>query len=371
MNRLPMVGRISLSAGVLTACAVTIFAGAAAASTAAAAAAPPANASAEISPLPTNQLVYTGLDGSNQVTLSALADGRFRFTDTAPILAGAGCVIAKADPGLFAVICDAPKNSNGTLKSVRGNLGGGNDTFRTTSTVAVRIDGGIGNDVITGGPAADLLTDARGQDTLRGLGGSDTLLTDGLVDTLPDVLDGGPGDDDLFADAGNDRLLGGDGQDIMRGGLGADLFDGGTGVDTVTYLENGHSTQRLIVSIDNVANDGIFSVATTSSAEKDNVTSTVERVTGSGGNDTLIGNDGPNVLDGGNGNDILIGNKGADQLFGRAGDDDLASSQLIGANLGDGAIDFLDGGSEFDECKVPFPTATEADVTVSCEAIHH
>ena len=80
---------------------------------------------------------------------------------------------------------------------------------------------------------------------------------------------------------------------------------------------------------------------------------------------------GPGVGLVGSGNDILIGNRGADQLLGRAGNDFLASNQSIGANLTDGAVDTLDGGSEFDDCKVPFPTAAEPDVTVSCEAIHH
>src|SRR5439155_329578 len=49
----------------------------------------------------------------------------------------------------------------------------------------------------------------------------------------------------------------------------------------------------------------------------------IENVTGSPGDDILVGDDQANVLRGGPGRDILIGRGGADALFGGVGDDIL------------------------------------------------
>ena len=72
----------------------------------------------------------------------------------------------------------------------------------------------------------------------------------------PASLDGGAGDDDLWAGAGNDVLHGGDGNDSLRGGSGADLLDAGPGAaDTVSYLDG---VPRFLntVSMDGSTNDG-------------------------------------------------------------------------------------------------------------------
>jgi Ca2+-binding RTX toxin-like protein len=49
----------------------------------------------------------------------------------------------------------------------------------------------------------------------------------------------------------------------------------------------------------------------------------IQDVTGSIGNDLIVGDDNPNILTGGTGRNILIGRRGADQLIGGPGDDIL------------------------------------------------
>jgi Ca2+-binding RTX toxin-like protein len=93
------------------------------------------------------------------------------------------------------------------------------------------------------------------------------------------------------------------------------------------------------VSLNESANDG-------GAGEGDNVPTTVERVIGGNGSDTLTGSGLANTLDGGGGgdtirgqagNDILIGGTGADRLFGEADEDALNLVDGVNGNdNGDG-----------------------------------
>jgi Ca2+-binding RTX toxin-like protein len=122
----------------------------------------------------------------------------------------------------------------------------------------------------------------------------------------------------------------------------------GDGEDTVTYVA---SAQPVTVTLDGVANDG-------ATGENDYVRADVEDVFGSPGDDTLTGNDGPNVIVGGfEGNDSLIGGGGHDDLSGRRGDD---------------SIDADDGVSDRVVCGDGVDSATVDDkdhVAASCEAV--
>jgi Ca2+-binding RTX toxin-like protein len=135
---------------------------------------------------------------------------------------------------------------------------------------------------------------------------------------------GGPGNDQIQGGDGNDRLDGGEGDDAFVTSAsrdGADVFIGGLGTDTLSYAAR---TAALTVTLGLTsaadANDG-------ESGENDDVTWTVEDVTGGSGNDALTGNGLGNVLRGGAGNDLLNGGPGGtctadvDRLFGDAGDD--------------------------------------------------
>jgi Ca2+-binding RTX toxin-like protein len=72
-------------------------------------------------------------------------------------------------------------------------------------------------------PANDTLT-------VNALAGGDSVDASRLrSSSVALTLDGGAGDDVLVGSFGNDTLLGRDGDDVLRGGPGQDVLDGGPG----------------------------------------------------------------------------------------------------------------------------------------------
>ena len=106
----------------------------------------------------------------------------------------------------------------------------------------------------------------------------------------------------LFGEDGADTLAGGSGDDLIDGGNGPDAIFGGAGTDRVTY---GGKPAGVTVTLEGAANDGVLN-------EGDNVSPTIEDVTGSRFDDRVFASASPNVLDGGLGNDRLWGADGAD-----------------------------------------------------------
>jgi hypothetical protein len=143
------------------------------------------------------------------------------------------------------------------------------------------------------------------------------------------TIRGGSGDDDLFGGRACDTLEGGGNKDTLDGGPGADVLNGGSGWDTADY---GSRTEKILVSLDGVPNDGKETGSgvtcngtptSPSATEGDNVLAT-ENVDGGSGNDRLVGNSGPNRLYGGPGHDELDGKLGADDLYGGDGWDTVS-----------------------------------------------
>jgi hemolysin type calcium-binding protein len=135
---------------------------------------------------------------------------------------------------------------------------------------------------------------------------------------------GSEGPDNIFGTVAANRLLGRGGDDLIRGdagddnidgGTGADTIDGGADVDTATYASR---TANVRVTIGGGADDGEIA-----SNEGDNVTGTVENVTGGGGADVLRGTAAANLLTGGPGDDTLNGRLGKDILNGQDGIDTI------------------------------------------------
>ncbi|HEY5148632.1 MAG TPA: hypothetical protein VIJ23_02185, partial [Mycobacterium sp.] len=124
---------------------------------------------------------------------------------------------------------------------------------------------------------------------------------------------------------------------------------------------------RLIVTIDNIADDGARKLGETVN-EGDNVRKSNEIVEGNSGNDTFTGNDLPNTLRGQLGNDNLIGARGADLVDGGPDNDQVAGNDLFGVPVADRTIDTSNGGDGIDYCRVPFFTV-EADILISCENV--
>lgn len=138
---------------------------------------------------------------------------------------------------------------------------------------------------------------------------------------------GSPAATDTINGDPNATCSGGNGADFMAGGGGADVFDGdGTtgaaGFDTVTYGFPFTGIGAISITLDNIANDTDGYGATT-----ENVHSDIERVIGTGNNDTLN----------------ATGAFQAVQLFGRLGDDTLTDGP--GDDLLDG-----EGGTDTANC---------------------
>ncbi|MBS2021131.1 MAG: hypothetical protein JST92_01885 [Deltaproteobacteria bacterium] len=272
------------------------------------------------------------------------------------------------------------------------------------------IYGGAGNDTLTGGSGDDVLYGGDGNDKLSGGGGSDVLFGEDGDDTLiafassstgstyfggngVDTIDysarthdltlvmdatltgdypagtiagtwsgeGGGAEHDrigadienLIAGSGDDKITGNALGNVLNGGPGDDTFYavtaiandtyiGGPGIDTVSYAAR---TAAVRLAIDNLADSG-----DQAQGEKDTIRGDIENLIGGDGDDTLIGNSGPNRLEGGpgddtiyglDGDDVLVGGPGDDRLFGGNGDDTFL---YVSASGGEGN-DVIDCGA--------------------------
>ena len=239
------------------------------------------------------------------------------------------------------------------------SLNNGNDRMTVLAPLTVSIGGGLGNDTISSGPMADSLRGGGGFDNITGGGGNDTIVGDdptGQFQQSPggDILDGGLGDDSVSGGAGIDQVAGGDGNDqvsggegddtevggngndnmeatlgersgndTMDGGSGDDSFQGGNGSNGADKMIGGpgadkavfsERTAPLVLTLDNVANDG-------EPNEADDLQMDVENVDGGQAGDTIKGSGLANTLNGAGGNDDLDGGAGGDNLVGGDGID--------------------------------------------------
>ncbi|WP_425089387.1 cadherin-like domain-containing protein [Stappia sp.] len=146
-----------------------------------------------------------------------MADGQGAFTDT-----GVG---ETSITGTGAAETIRAHDDGGVIYSGAGDDivygGDGND----------RIDYGTGADIVYGGAGDDRIDDAPGQ-----IISEDANHLDGGAGN--DMIWAGGGDDTLIGGTGNDRLYGEQDDDSLEGGAGDDFIDGGDGNDTVVYAGN-------------------------------------------------------------------------------------------------------------------------------------
>lgn len=230
--------------------------------------------------------------------------------------------------------------------------GDGNDVL-DGSTGADKMDGGAGADLLLGGADADRLFGGADDDTLNGDDGNDRLnggagndsLVGGLGDDLivggegNDVLKGGVGNDTLRAESGADSAQGGDGNDLIFLSAATALVEGGLGVDTIKF-DSPFAFGTFGVLIDLTGQFELFNQPDTYTEVEGDITA-VENVTGSNGNDFIVGDGLANVLRGGAGDDFLVGGLGIDTLVGGLGAD-----VFVFTGLGQGADiirDFVPG----------------------------
>lgn len=147
------------------------------------------------------------------------------------------------------VYCRASK-----IKTVRADLGAGDDSFLAADGLQATVAGGPGadmifggrqNDVLVGGPGRDSLNGGAGDDRLVGGAGPDSLYGDTWRDPVffrpyakpagRDYIDGGAGNDTIQGGAGTDTLIGGPGKDSFENNRdkARDRIASGPGVDTV------------------------------------------------------------------------------------------------------------------------------------------
>jgi glucose/arabinose dehydrogenase len=209
----------------------------------------------------------------NNVAISVVS-GAYRFVEPG-VQAGAGCTQIAPDR----VDCSVTGVSEVTL-----NLGDQADTLNAASGSQRRliVNAGEGNDTVSGGSKRNVIDGGGGDD----------------------VLAGGPANDDFY------------------GGSGADRFSGGAGPDRVFYLDHGAGVVADIEPTGPAsADDGNSTDGP--AASRDDVTASIETVTGTNLADSLsaaaaqvavslIGRAGNDILTDGPFDDLLNGNGGAD-----------------------------------------------------------
>lgn len=229
---------------------------------------------------------------------------------------------------------------------------GGNDIF-VGGNHNDTLNGRDGDDWLDGGAGHDTIWGGNGNDTLLGRGGNDTLHGEVGDDTLyggegNDTLNGGPASL-LAGQTDNDRIfLGGGTANIASGGAGDDYFyaergggsiNGGAGTDILSfrYMTQGHVGSAgfpNLVSWVNTLGGATWGIyfdrgqlygnpysLSLSSVEGVEGTPFVDFIMvedyggvaiGGAGNDTLIGEDGPQFFEGGPGADYINGQNGLD-----------------------------------------------------------
>jgi Ca2+-binding RTX toxin-like protein len=263
----------------------------------------------------------------NQPTVTR-EGANFVFRDPAVTLGPAGTCTAGAD--VHTVVCPdgAPTI---TVVNVVVNLLDGNDTASVNVPNAT-VNGGAGKDSLNGSPFRDVLDGQNDEDTVHGGDGNDAIV-DSIDDAAPNHLFGGPGDDGITGSSGNDDLHGEAGNDSLVGDFGADLLDGGDGFDTVSYGDRGTDAASGV----GVTLSGGGATGAGAPGENDTLTN-IEDLAGTGKDDTLVGDAGPNVIQGLDGNDSITGGPGGDILYGNQGNDSI--------NAVDGGVDRVGCGGE-------------------------
>ncbi len=252
-----------------------------------------------------------------------------------------------------------------TLSNVENIVGSNFDDTLYGSIGDNSIWGGSGNDQLYGQDGNDLIYAGLGADLVDGGGGFDyvdyshaqgggvivnlalsqAIEADGSIDTLTGIenVKGSQGDDNLTGDMSGNSLYGGDGSDIFRGNAGNDLYygeggndyffadqgsdgvDGGAGIDNISYIFSltGSVTVNLTTGQAYEADGSVDTI------------SSIENITGSRYNDSLIGNSSANLIWGFLGNDIIDAGTGDDYIYAGLGSD------IIDGGVGNDTIDYF------------------------------
>ncbi|MCZ8085628.1 MAG: calcium-binding protein, partial [Rhodobacteraceae bacterium] len=143
------------------------------------------------------------------------------------------------------------------------------------------------------------------------------------------TLTGGAGQDTLLGGGAGDTLIGGSGNDLLRAGSLIDILQGGNGVNTADYSR---LNSALSITLDASGNWGnATQIRHIIGSQGQN------NLTGNGTANFILGQAQADVLVGGEGNDTLVGGGGNDTVVGGDGDDLLVagwSPAAFGSRLG-------------------------------------
>jgi Ca2+-binding RTX toxin-like protein len=224
------------------------------------------------------------------------------------------------------------------IENVTGSDVDANDHI-TGDTGPNVINGGAGGDTILAGGGADTLDGGTGNDLVHGDAGNDTVHAtdpgeDSGLDGGADVdllsFAGAPAGVTAFVEDGFENLTGSSFTDSLTGDGGPNVIDGGPGDSD--FITGGEGNDTLIGgagTLDRVNYQGGAAVtvnlaAGTASGQGSDTLAGFERAYGSGNDDVLIGDAGPNELDGVAGNDTFHGGGGIDTLSGGNGTDTVS-----------------------------------------------
>lgn len=240
------------------------------------------------------------------------------------------------------------------------------DVIVSTSEAAEvdRINGRGGDDRICSGEGKDFVRGAGGNDRIKlgprnndeALGGKGNDRIFGEVGV--DLIEGGAGDDRIFGGGGDDQIesnrgldvvRGEDGDDTILGGRGNDIFDGGPGRDALYFAKQwedyDYDAGRVTVDLE---------AGTATAPDGEDQVAGFEFLSGTEGNDTLLGSDLPERVHGLGGADTIRTRGGDDVLVGDLDSDDPSDDILDG---GDG-VDTLDQGYSFEAVIVDLAQGT-------------
>jgi Ca2+-binding RTX toxin-like protein len=323
-----------------------------------------------------DRLVWNSGDGTDLIEGDA-------GTDTVEVNGGDGAevflVSANVDrvrvegtnPELFAL-------DIGTSEVLRLNLGDGDDVVTMTGAlgalIAVKVNGGAGDDAISAADGDDVLDGGSGADRLEGGFGNDIYIVDTQGDVVVETVEHGPADrvmarvsytlaadndiellttsaasattainltgnalaQEITGNAGVNVLKDGGGAgDVLRGLGGNDTYLVYSAATTIVEVSGQGAADRVLVNVDYVLGSTahIEQLATTSGSGKAAID-----LTGNALGQEVIGNAGDNRID---------GKAGSDTLHGLGGHDTFVFSTALGAGNVDTIADFSTADDRF------------------------
>ncbi len=347
-------------------------------------------------------------DGSDNIQFTGAANGFDAVdgglgSDTIAALANSTVIGLSSLTGVEAVTAGAftGVTISGSANNDTLNFGG------VTLTAITKIDGGLGNDVITGSIAADTILGSGGDDTLNGGDGNDIFQYTGNANGFDSVI-GGLGTDTISAlanstviglsaitgvetisagsftgvtiagsanndtldfssvtltaitlidgGAGNDNITGNVAVNTIQGSGGDDIINAGDGNDIIQYtgtangfdaVDGGAGTGDTISALANATVIGLSSVTGVETITAGAFTGVY--IAGSANADTLnfsaVTLTAITRVEGGAGNDIITGNSAVNTLWGGLGDDTIDGGSGNDIVLGDDGDDTLIGGA--------------------------